>query len=208
MEEEIQVNVEEFFSDGYERLYDETMDESVHKECEKTLESEFHNGLIRGIEMKISLSQEQLKLNCNKNFLTVPANTKKKRSLSFSIENSTCVERLAKEISLNSENSQIRSQSVNEIVYSVPKKPQKVSSAALHDDDDAILPLSPSPEVNIKYPLMFYCKMCNNILNDPRTLNCLHTFCLECLCSLDTSNESQHNQSWGKISDSSSCRFN
>jgi hypothetical protein len=213
MEDEIQVNIEEFPNDGYERLHDEAMDQisvSIHSDCEEIFQKVNLGGETK---MKISLSQEQLKLNSNKNFLTVPMNKKKTRSLSFSIANAECVKSPLK-ISQDllrieqTPSTSSRSQSVSEIIYAVPKKPQKVSSAPLHNDDDAILPLTASPEVKFKYPLMFYCKICNNILDDPRTLNCLHTFCCQCLARLDASNDLQNNQFWRKISDSSSCMYN
>jgi hypothetical protein len=213
MEDEIQVNIEEFPNDGYERLHDEAMDQisvSIHSDYDEIVQKVNLGGETK---MKISLSQEQLKINSNRNFLTVPMNKKKTRSLSFSIANAECVKNPLKisqdlqRIEQLSPSTSSRSQSTSEIIYAVPKKPLKVSSAPLHDDDDAILPLNASPEVKFKYPLMFYCKICNNILNDPRTLNCLHTFCCGCLARLDASNDLQNNQFWRKISDSSSCMY-
>lgn len=212
MDEEIQVNVEEFPYDGYERLHDEVMDQisvSIHSDGDELFQK---CNLGNETKMKISLSQEQLKLNGNKNFLTVPIEKKKTRSLSFSIANAESVKNPL-EISQDlqriepSPSTSSHCQSVSEIIYAVPKKPLKSSSAPLHDDD-AILLLTQSPDVKFKYPLMFYCKICNNILNDPRTLNCLHTFCCECLARLDASNDLQNNQFWRKISDSSSCMYN
>lgn len=219
MEDEIQVDIEEcgFCNDGYERLHDEAMDKisvSIHSDCDEIFQKDSQTNLVGGARMKISLSQEQMRFNSNKNFLTVPLNKKKTRSLSYSIANAECVknpEASALKISQDLERieqSSTRSHSFNEIIYAVPKKPQKVSSAQLHDDDvDSILPLTASPEVKFKYPLMFYCKICNNILNDPRTLNCLHTFCCQCLAHLDVTNDLQNNKFWRKISDSSSCRY-
>lgn len=213
MEDEIRVNIEEFPNDGYERLHDDEMDQisvSVYSECEEMFQKSNFDG---DGKMKISLSQEQLKLNSDKIFLTVPLKNKKARSLSFSIAGEECVKnpfKISHDLQRieQSSSTSSRSQSVSEIIYAVPKKPNKVLSVSLHDDDDSILPLpTTSPEVKFKYPLMFYCKICNNILNDPRTLNCLHTFCCECLARLDASNDLQNNQFWRKISDSSSCMY-
>lgn len=36
----------------------------------------------------------------------------------------------------------------------------------------------------------FRCKFCNEILRDPRVLDCLHTFCMECLFEFETSAKS------------------
>lgn len=211
MEDEFRVNVEEFSSfanhndddDGYERLHDEEMDQisvSVHSDCEGIFAKCSQTNLIEsGGKMKISLSQEQLKLNSNKNnFLTVPSTSKKSRSLSFSvgtikIPNSESIDMLKIEPMPSSS-------SVSEIIYAVPQKPKKVSI----DDGCMIesMTTAPStPEVTFKHPLKFYCKICNDIFKDPRTLNCLHTFCCQCLAQLDATNDLQNNQFWRKISD-------
>lgn len=36
----------------------------------------------------------------------------------------------------------------------------------------------------------FRCKFCNEVLRDPRVLDCLHTFCMECLFEFETSAKS------------------
>lgn len=211
MEEEIQVNVEDFsfLNDGYEQLHDEEMDKisvSIHSDCEEIFTKCSRANLVGDVKMKISLSQEQLKLNgvgsSNKKFLTVPTNTKKARSLSFSETPNEDILRISRQLQKNIQPS-LRLGSVNENIYAVPQKPKKISSA-IDDDIIQVQTTSSSSEVNFKYPLVFYCKICNNILNDPRTLNCLHTFCCLCLAQLDATNDLQNNQFWRKISDSSS----
>lgn len=224
MEEEFQINVEnfDFPSDGYEQLHDEEMDQisvSVHSDCDGIFSKHSQINLVGDTKMKISLSQEQLKLyssgdgggSSNKNFLTVPMNTKKTRSLSFSSpsEDILRISQQLKEKKILQPMSSAMHGSVNEIIYAVPQKPKKITSA-IHIDDEIIQPSSvattTSPEVKFKYPLMFYCKLCNDILKDPRTLNCLHTFCCQCLSQMDVTNNLQNNQFWRKISDSSSGR--
>lgn len=211
-EEEIQVNVEDFdFSnDGYEKLHDEEMDRisvSIYGDCEEIFTKCSRANLVGEAKMKISLSQEQLKLDggsSNKNFLTVPTNTRKSRSLSFFSERpNEDILRISQQLQKNVQPSSRSVGSANEIIYAVPQKPKK-SSSAIDDDIIQVQTTSSSTDVNFKYPLVFYCKICNNILNDPRILNCLHTFCCLCLAQLDATNDLQNNQFWRKISDSSS----
>lgn len=211
MNEEIQVNVEDFdfTNDGYEQLHDEEMDQisvSIYSDCEEIFTKHSRTNLDGDTKMKISLSQEQLKHSGgNKNFLTVPKNTKKTRSLSFLSPNEDFL-RISRDLEQKNVQPMTSSAhgSVNEIIYAVPQKPKKFSSAINDDIVQATPTTTSSLEVNFKYPLMFYCKLCNGILNDPRTLNCLHTFCCQCLAQLDATNDLQNNQFWRKISDSSS----
>lgn len=44
-------------------------------------------------------------------------------------------------------------------------------------------------DVRLQLPDRFKCSICMNVLNDPRVLDCLHTFCLECLYSIENSNQ-------------------
>lgn len=208
MEEEIQVDVVDFDfpNDGYEQLHDEDMDKisvSIHSDCEEIFTK---CSRASDTKMKISLSQEQLKLNgcgSNKKFLTVPTNTKKTRSLSFSETPNEDILRISRQLQKNTHPS-LRVGSVNEIIYAVPQKPKKTSSVS---DDDDIQVQTTLLSADVSYPLVFYCKICNKILNDPRTLNCLHTFCCLCLAQIDASNDLQNNQFWRKISDSSSGNY-
>jgi hypothetical protein len=213
MEDEFKVNVEEFsFSnndDGYERLHDEEMDQisvSVHSDCEGIFAKCSQTNLIENGKMKISLSQEQLKLNSIKtNFLTVPTTSKKARSLSFSVGSIKTPNSESISYDMLKIEPIPSSSSVSEIIYAVPQKPKKVSI-----DDECMIETmtAPStPEVTFRHPLKFYCKICNNIFNDPRTLNCLHSFCCQCLAQLDAANNLQNNQFWRKISDVSSELF-
>lgn len=228
MDEEIRVNVEDFdFSnDGYEQLHDDEMDQisvSIHSDCEEIFTKHSRINLTGGgdttttTKMKISLSQEQLKLTGsvvgggNKNFLTVPMNTKKTRSLSFLTPNEEILRTSHEEQKILQPMSSTTTTAaahgcVNEIIYAVPQKPKKFSSV-ISSDDIIQASTTSSSEVNFKYPLMFYCKLCSSILKDPRVLNCLHTFCCQCLAQLDATNDLQNNQFWRKISDTSSGMF-
>lgn len=236
-----------FSYDGYERLHDEIMDKisvSIQSNFEETFEKcSKSNFVIPDVEnqkvekkMKISLSQEQLKLNSNKNFLTVPVNVRKARSASFSIADGRTARRIVKinavsEVDtlklsnnlltterVNPDTSIDNKDDINEIIYAVPQKQflrpttslcadvndVKTSSASLVSTKSITLPQM-NNEANFKYPLAFYCKICNKILDDPRVLDCLHSFCCQCLAQLDASSDLQNNQFWRKISDSSSC---
>lgn len=246
--------VDDSFSyDGYERLHDEIMDQisvSIHSNFEEGFEKcSKSNVVIADVEnqvekkMKISLSQEQLKLNGSKNFLTVPVSVKKTRSESFSTADGRNAKRNTKShavnevdtlnlsskiltvehvnpcISIESTQQDNAHDDVNEIIYAVPQKqflhpntPLYVKSSGDVKTSSASLVSTKSfahsqaeIEVDFKYPLAFYCKICNKILDDPRVLDCLHSFCCQCLVQLDASNNLQNNQFWRKISDASSC---
>lgn len=231
-----------FSFDGYERLHEEAMDKisvSVHySDNEEAFDSTLRENLANFDEkiekkMKISLSQEQLKLNCNtKNFLSVPTRGKQTRSASFSLAEKKSVKidpiivtPSTPEASSLNETSTFNTQqiAVNDgfddgIIYAVPRRHSpkeeneiKISSASsLPSKSVAVAPtLSSELNKSFKYPLSFYCKLCNNLLNDPRTLDCLHSFCVQCLARLDASNDLQNNQFWRKISEHSdaSCEF-
>ena len=236
-----------FSYDGYERLHDEIMDQisvSIHSNFEDTFaKCSKSNLVIADVEsqvekkMKISLSQEQLKLNSSKNFLTVPLNVRKARSASFSIADGKTARRNVK-IHAVSEVDTLKlsnnlltvervkpdtlndnKDDINEIIYAVPQKhflrpttslcsdvnDVKTSSASLASTKSITLPQM-NNEVDFKYPLAFYCKICNKVLDDPRVLDCLHSFCCQCLAQLDASSVLHNNQFWRKISDSSSCK--
>lgn len=242
-----------FSYDGYERLHDDAMDRvSVSIYCSE--EGTSRNNLTTESEkqekkMKISLSQEQLKLKCeNKKFLSVPTNNRRSSSFSTAdkIEGRKCVrissetfptvetnvEKMSEHSTLNESISltppRITTSDVSddEIIYAVPRKASpespwlsrmkkenriKTSSASsLPAKSDTTAQTSSTAELstNFKHPLFFYCKICNNILSDPRTLDCLHSFCVQCLARLDATNNLQNNQFWRKISDSSSCKLN
>lgn len=226
--------------DGYERLHDEIMDQisvSIYSDYEESTESQ--PSVIQAEnqaekKLKISLSQEQLKLNGNsKKFLTVPVNVKKTRSASFSIadygtaaamrnsrtEGSAI--KLSNSLPITEHvNPSISIDAVqreqNEVIYAVPHKtvPQpttsqsdvKASSASIVSIK-SFANLRTDNEVDFKHPLAFYCKICNKILDDPRVLDCLHSFCFQCLLQLDASSDLQNNQFWRKISDDSSCKY-
>ena len=81
----------------------------------------------------------------------------------------------------------------------------KTSSASSPSPSKSVC--SMAVDGNFKYPLAFYCKICNKPFNDPRILDCLHTFCCQCLAQIDASNNLQNNQFWRKASDSSSCMY-
>lgn len=237
-----------FSNDGYERLHDEIMDQisvSIHSNFDDTFaKCSKSNLVIADVEnqvekkMKISLSQEQLKLNSNKNFLTIPVNVRKARSASFSIADGKTARRNVKIHAVNEVDTlklsrnllteervkpDIRNDNkddINEIIYAVPQKQflhpttslcsdvndVKTSSASLESSKSITLPQM-NNQVDFKYPLAFYCKICNKILDDPRVLDCLHSFCCQCLVQLDANSDLQNNQFWRKISDSSSCMY-
>ena len=226
--------------DGYERLHDEAMDKisvSIHySDLEETLSGNSRNSLTKASEnqekkMKISLSQEQLRL---KNFLSVPKITKNSASFSACdekdgrnlvkidlkapdespkiIKSSVCSS-ASQNITVMTAKTKSDGGGYDEIIYAVPRKN---STRVLRREITSSASSSPSKSVTIaqtssafaldgifKYPLSFYCKICNNILNDPRTLDCLHSFCVQCLARLDVTNDLQNNQFWRKISDSS-----
>lgn len=244
-----------FSYDGYERLHDEAMDKTSVSIHYSDYEEAFINSqkdLAQSQEkdemkkMKIRLSQEQLKLH--KNFLTVPVNTQKPRSASFSsadrhigenpiqltsqIPVAIVVNAIeAPEVIANTISQIITvtppktDDSACEIIYDVPRKHSlpsprhnsmaeneiKTSSASMllrapskSVANEETTPRPPlQPLMNFKYPLSFYCKICNDFLNDPRVLECLHSFCFNCLMRLDASNNLQNNQFCRKISDSS-----
>ncbi|KAL7029250.1 hypothetical protein ACKWTF_006167 [Chironomus riparius] len=234
-----------FNCDGYERLHDEIMDQisvSIHSNFEDAFaKCSKSNLVIADVEnqvekkMKISLSQEQLKLNSSKNFLTVPVNVRKARSASFSIADGKAARRNVKIHAVNEVDTLKLSNNlltvervkpdtlndnkddINEVIYAVPQKhflrpttslcsdvnDVKTSSASLASTKSITLPQM-NNEVDFKYPLSFYCKFCNKVLDDPRVLDCLHSFCCQCLAQLDASSDLHNNQFWRKISDSSS----
>lgn len=238
-----------FSYDGYEQLYDEAMDKiSVSIRCsDEAFSVNSKNNLTRIVEncekkMKISLSQEQLKLKSgSKNLLSVPRNLKKPRSASFSLVErgdegeSFNNEYQARQPFENSSASQeapttlpriqtISARENDEVIYAVPHRSEKkqkneieASSAASIPSNSVALPLTSSAsetgasssKKSFKHTLSFYCKICNSILNDPRTLDCLHSFCMQCLSKLDASHDLQNNQFWRKISEHSvsSCEF-
>lgn len=46
-------------------------------------------------------------------------------------------------------------------------------------------------DVRNMLPERFKCGICLNVLNDPRVLDCLHTFCLECLHKIENTNQNK-----------------
>lgn len=221
-----------FSYDGYEVLYDEEMDKIsvsvLYSDCDEISMKNSQTNLATTIEthekkMKISLSQEQLKLNLSsKNLLSVPTtNSRKIRSPSISSA-------IEPEVSRNIQVTQsvtTFSENYNEVVYAVPRRFVMTGKNVMAEKNEIITSsasLSPWKSVtvgqtsskvqldkNFKYPLSFYCNICNNILNDPRTLDCLHSFCMQCLSRLDATNDLQNNQFWRKISERSdtSCKL-
>lgn len=244
-----------FSYDGYEQLHDDAMDKIsvsiLYSDYEETVNRSSRNNLTtmnvnQEKKMKISLSQEQLKLNPgHKNFLSVPSSAGKGRAASFTnigegnksvkidfktpivIEAEANPEAEApstsnanQTITVTPPRTTTFNENVDEIVYAVPrrfsplneKNEIKTSRASLSTWKSAsVTQTSSTAELNknFKYPLSFYCKICNNVLSDPRTLDCLHTFCMQCLARLDASNDLQNNQFWRKISEHSdaSCEY-
>lgn len=244
-----------FSYDGYEQLHDEAMDQiSVsiqYSDYEAASTGTSRNDVKESCEnqekkMKISLSQEQLKLKSG-NFLSVPVSGRKSRSASFStadkrdenksmkvnsqfarlIESKTTTA-AAPAVPIEANVSQAATppriitfdENDDEVVYAVPRRVAKeeneirtlrASSLPPSTKSVSVVQTSSAAEVNknFKYPLSFYCKLCNNLLNDPRTLDCLHSFCMQCLSRLDASNDLQNNQFWRKISGNSdtSCEW-
>lgn len=237
-----------FSYDGYEKLHDEDMDQisiSVHySDFEEAFDANPVYSLPKPDEsqekkMKISLSQEQLKLKSNsKNFLSIPKSTRKLRSASFNVEK-TCDESSSRETTVLIETKPLLNSTIpwlpsfnqritvtpaskldvnddeDEIIYAVPRRQTsaeskiKIPSASLPTPSSSAQSSSADFNKNFKYPLSFYCKICSNVLEDPRTLDCLHTFCIQCLARLDATNDLQNNQFWRKISEHSdnSCEY-
>lgn len=184
-------------------------------------------------KMKISLSQEQLRVSgCSKNFLTVPTSARKARSSSFSsvdkravkmssqvaiAEQPECTADVNRVAALTPPLITTNNVDEDEIIYAVPRKATtreneiSTSSASLSPSKSVAIAQTSTAELNrnFKYPLSFYCKICNDMLNDPRTLDCLHSFCVQCLVRLDASSNLQNNQFWRKISEhsDSSCEL-
>lgn len=100
---------------------------------------------------------------------------------------------------------------VDEIVYDVPRTNSsqptqlfmkvgnniKTTSQTFNSPRLSMETVS-SYNIQLKFPNTFYCKMCSNILNDPRVLNCLHSFCFKCLANFDASLSFQSNPYWTK----------
>lgn len=232
-----------FSCDGYEQLHEEAMDNiSVsiqYSDNEETLSKSSQYNLVNEKsekKMKISLSQEQLRLNVNsRNFLTISGNNRKSRAPSVSTaeihngsksvrEDSTVPILIdSKFVENNEETINFNSVAISpspkitmdvksdEVLYAVPRR-----YSPKDDNEITTSSASPSPWKSVgtaqtsskstapsynsfKYPLSFYCKICNNLQSDPRTLDCLHTFCMQCLARLDASNDMQNNQFWRKI---------
>lgn len=232
-----------FSYDGYEQLHDEAMDKiSVSlRNSDEAFEESSRNNLTQITQncekkMKISLSQEQLKLKSgNRNFLSVPKTvTKKARSASFFFlkrdEGESFKDEFQSQKSFESSSSENQTLSVtlpkiktinasddDEVIYAVPNVCSKKKEKEIATSRDGLVSSNSvvtssavvASNKSFKYPLSFYCKICNNVLSDPRTLDCLHSFCLECLAKLDASTDLQNNQFWRKISEhsESSCEF-
>lgn len=58
---------------------------------------------------------------------------------------------------------------------------------------------SSTPFKPFKYPEELQCKICLNLLKDPRILDCLHSFCLQCLIDMDSFNGHGPNH-WRNVS--------
>lgn len=110
---------------------------------------------------------------------------------------------------------------VDEIVYDVPRTNNSLSSQLFMKVNNNIKTTSlasnsprlsmetvSSYNINLKFPNTFYCKMCSNILNDPRVLNCLHSFCFKCLANFDASMSFQSNPYWTKAGDITDADWN
>jgi hypothetical protein len=106
----------------------------------------------------------------------------------------------------------------DEFYYAIPNKPstsksnESSSNVNVTQEIERLTPIR-SYELpsnfeylnnSTKFPKSFYCKICNNLLNDPRILDCLHSFCVQCLVKLDATRNLENNQFWRKISDTSS----
>lgn len=230
-----------FSYDGYEILHDEAMDKisvNIHYgDCEEAFNANSCESTVKNIEtsekkMKISLSQEQLKLkNEPKNFLNVPMSTRKSRIKLETVPDSQILRMIESKAETSGAFSVNRiitltptkiqaHEDLKDVVYAVPRCRPKKEENEIEISSGALPPLksvataqtsSSTSELNksFKYPLSFYCKICNNILSDPRTLDCLHSFCIQCLAKLDASNNLQNNQFWRQISEhsDSSCKF-
>ena len=234
-----------FSYDGYEQLHDAAMDNiSVsiqYSENEETLSRTSQNNLTNENhekKIKISLSQEQLRLNANpRNFLTVPGSSRKNKCSTFSAANKQDANKSvkinpkipilieSKFVKNNDDSSEATvvtvtspsrtttfDENYDEVIYAVPRRhsPKEdneitTSSASLSPWKSAqtYLTSTTQPDKRFKYPLSFYCNICNNLLSDPRTLDCLHSFCMQCLARIDASNDLQNNQFWRKISEHS-----
>lgn len=231
-----------FSYDGYELLHDEAMDKisvsihfNDHEEIADGSSRESFAKMSKNHEkkMKISLSQEQLRLNCgSKNFLSVPRSSRTNCSASFSIEDEKSVQVplvIESNTTKDSESSSNANKVISltpprittnevvddEIIYAVPRKNSSPSLSVKEENEAKTSSASPSPSKSVataqtsafnrdfKFPLSLYCKICSNVLSDPRTLDCLHSFCVQCLARLDASNDLQNNQFWRKISEHS-----
>ncbi|XP_058452617.1 E3 ubiquitin-protein ligase TRIM45 [Malaya genurostris] len=53
-------------------------------------------------------------------------------------------------------------------------------------------------------PPRYVCGICKRICNDPRVLDCLHSFCKRCLIELEASSHAGSNQFWRRINESGS----
>ena len=110
---------------------------------------------------------------------------------------------------------------VDEIVYDVPRTSSSLPTQLFmkvgnNNKTTSLVSNSPrhsketfySYNINLKFPNTFYCKMCSNILNDPRVLNCLHSFCFKCLANFDASLSFQSNPYWTKAGDINDADWN
>lgn len=240
--------------DGYERLHDDLMDNasvSIHYSDFSDFDDAFNISRTNSVifnevkKIKISLSQEQLKLNCevDKNHLNVPkaksfhrirtsspsaattSNSMEDKNEEFLPPPPLCLfekpESYHEITSLFPEHPQksVSNNSIlyDEIFYAIPNKAPSSSKSYEHDVIAEEIERFPPPQSfeyhhmnfgisrgSFRYPFSFYCQICNNILQDPRILDCLHSFCVKCLVKIDASNNLENNQFWRKISDASS----
>ncbi|XP_055548370.1 tripartite motif-containing protein 45 [Wyeomyia smithii] len=51
-------------------------------------------------------------------------------------------------------------------------------------------------------PVKYLCGICKKLCNEPRVLDCLHSFCKRCLIELETSSQSGSNLFWRRITES------
>lgn len=217
---ELDITEEQNITDGYQRLFDEDIHSLANTAAKMSANEQISvpSTLLKASNtspIKINLSQKQISNRTQCNGETVKPVSHVVRSQSFSplIERQndgvhpmdgqtdlydTKRHRSKSEIDEN----QLRAL-VNQPIGGIPQidKQKRLSrnhSAPVHLEESSgfsasFLKTAPIPDLRQKLGAKFKCTICHNPFNDPRVLDCLHTFCLECIFDVVQSNKQPKN---------------